>query len=181
MPLTTPQLFWLLALGLTALSAVRDVQHGLIPNRLLLAAAVLGLVLHAGFGAAAGGVSGVLSAILHGFLGSVACALLPLLLYALGGLGGGDVKLFAALGLLTGPLLGLEVQLYAFALGGVYAGARLAYEGLLLSSVWRSLMLLIGGRRDASIDLSCAARTIRFAPAICGGALLMTAMHWSAP
>src|SRR5262249_19605921 len=42
--------------------------------------------------------------------GAVACAIVPLLLYRAGAIGGGDVKLLAAVGALCTPLLGVEAE-----------------------------------------------------------------------
>ena len=63
------------------------------------------------------------------------CGGAPWLLYrgtAGQGIGGGDVKLFAALGALTGPTLGLEIEFAAFALLAFFALLQLAFRGHLL-------------------------------------------------
>jgi prepilin peptidase CpaA len=57
-------------------------------------------------------------------------------------IGGGDVKLFAALGALTGPIVGIEIELSAFLLLGVFALVRLTFKGRLLGVLGNALRLL---------------------------------------
>ena len=70
------------------------------------------------------------------------CAAAPLLLFRLGAMGGGDVKLLAVIGVSVGPYMGLEIELYAFVLLAVFAAARLAYHGELLRSLGNSVALV---------------------------------------
>jgi prepilin peptidase CpaA len=97
------------------------------------------LLLHGAFG---GG-----SAVLWGFAGMLACLIVPGLLYRISagrGIGGGDVKLFAALGALLGPLKGVEVEFGAFVVLAALALVRLAYAGKLLAVLRNALKLLLG-------------------------------------
>ncbi len=84
-----------------------------IPNRLLAASATAALVL-ALF--AADGIG--LSASIAGGLTGLA---LFLPLYLLKGMAAGDVKLLATLGLFAGPLLTVDLALWSFLAGGVWA------------------------------------------------------------
>jgi prepilin peptidase CpaA len=112
---------WLLAL--TATAAVTDTRSGLIPNWLTLPTLALAPLAQL----AAGGVADALNA-----LGAVlACALVPLLLFALRAMGGGDVKLFGALGALCGASLGLGLQLVSYALAAVVGLAVATRRGRL--------------------------------------------------
>src|SRR5439155_795014 len=83
-------------------------------------------------------------------LGALSCAALPLLMYARGGMGGGDVKLFAAIGALALPLAGLEAQTYAFISALFIAPARLAYDGVLLRTVRNAFTMFMNPFRRAS-------------------------------
>jgi prepilin peptidase CpaA len=176
---------WLLAtaLLLTLCAAVWDVRTGLIPNRLVLwglaasvCARMVVAVLH-------DGSTGVVPSLLSGGLGLLLCALVPLLLYALRGIGGGDVKLLAVCGFCLGPLLGWELQLYAFSLGSLYAFARLAYQGVLFRTLTASAVLLSNPilpkpmRRKVGEE---ARVTFRFGPAIFVAALVASFAHWGA-
>ncbi len=124
---------WLLAL--TLLAALSDTRTGLIPNWLTLptlCAAPLVHALLAGPGALAASLAAALL-----------CALVPLALFGLHAIGGGDVKLFAAIGAIGGVELGLQAQLLSYALCALGACCVLAYRGRLLATLGRSLLLLL--------------------------------------
>jgi len=128
-----PTSCWLLAL--TALAALTDSRTGLIPNWLTLpslALAPLAQLIAVGPGACGGAL-----------LAACACALVPSLLFGLDAIGGGDVKLFAALGALGGTAVGLEIQLLGYALASVWALCGLAYRGALWATLLRALALLV--------------------------------------
>ena len=61
-------------------------------------------------------------------LGAAVCAAVPLALWRAQAIGGGDVKLFAALGALLQTLVGVEAQFYACLAACVLAFGRLAYD-----------------------------------------------------
>lgn len=92
-------------------ACVFDVRTRRIPNALTLSAAVAGLLYHA----ATSGVTGVQMAGAGWLLG----LLLLLPYFALGGMGGGDVKLVAALGAWLGPWETFWLAMYAGIAGGV--------------------------------------------------------------
>jgi prepilin peptidase CpaA len=98
-----------ISIGLAA--CVFDVRTRRIPNALTFSAAVAGLLYHA----ATSGVSGVQMAGAGWLLG----LLLLLPYFALGGMGGGDVKLVAALGAWLGPWETFWLAMYAGIAGGV--------------------------------------------------------------
>ena len=166
---------------LTSAAAVHDSRSGLIPNRLLAWGAGLGLAAHLVVGGWSGGPSGVGASACAAVLGLFACALVPLLLYRAGGIGGGDVKLLAVIGLLLGPMLGLEAELEAFVALLLYAPARLAYEGRLLRALANAMALAANPllpkakRREVPPELMTS---FRFGPAIFLGSLLVALMHW---
>lgn len=154
---------------LTAAAAVYDLRTGLIPNRLVASAAAALLCARLLPPALSGGGGAALAALAQGALGAVATACVPLLLYRTGGIGGGDVKLLAVVGLALGPLAGLTVELYAFALLLLYAPARLLYQGTLLRTLAASTSLLVrpfvpAARRRPRP--SAALTSFRFGPAI---------------
>ena len=97
------------SIGLIA--CVFDVRTRRIPNALTLSAAAAGLLYHA----AMSGIEGVQLAAAGWLLG----LLLLLPYFALGGMGGGDVKLVAALGAWLGPWETFWLAMYAGICGGV--------------------------------------------------------------
>src|SRR5271154_354078 len=88
-------------LGLLLLAAVIDARTRRLPNWLTLGLILSGLAR----AACVGGIGGVS----HAFAGLFAGASAPLILYIMGALGGGDVKLFAGIGAWLGPLPVLTV------------------------------------------------------------------------
>ena len=111
--MTHPEIATSIAVALGVSACVTDLRHGRIPNALTFPAALAGLALHAW----AGGTQGALMS--AGGLGLGLLIWLPL--YAVGGIGGGDVKLLAAFGALLGPANTLHVALASAIAGGVLA------------------------------------------------------------
>ena len=124
-----------IAIGVGLTACVTDLRSRRIPNMLTFGAAGAGLV----FAAVTGGWTGFGNATLGWLIGALAF-IVP---FALGGLGGGDVKLLAAIGAWLGPSGAFWVALYAGVAGGVMAlGVSLAtgYLRRALSNV--SLLLM---------------------------------------
>lgn len=115
------------ALLITAISAVTDWRTGHIPNWVTLPAIVL-----APFGwFFAFGISQGLESV----LGILVCGLVPYFLFRKGAMAGGDVKLFAAIGGLTGIFVGIEAQFFSFIAAAVLALGALAWRGLLFRTL----------------------------------------------
>jgi len=147
-----------LALGVTIVGAVCDSRSGEIPNWLTLPpllAAPLAYCLAIGPEHAARSLA-------------AACldAAIPYLLFRRGGMGGGDVKIFGAIGAVTGfdPFLGLEIQLAALSIAMLFALGALAWKGQLLrtlASVLAQILRLLlrkGHRSQFSDHLSVSIR-----------------------
>lgn len=98
---------------ISLIACVSDLRTRRIPNALTFGAAIAGLLAHT----ALEGASGALTAG-AGWLTGLAI-FLPF--FALGGMGGGDVKLLAALGAWLGAYETLYLALYSAALGGALA------------------------------------------------------------
>ncbi len=168
-----PVVLALLVLAITAVAAVSDLRTGLIPNKLTLGA--LG-VLFAAQLAFNGPKTGAIVA-LTGLLFS---ALIPLLLYVGRGLGGGDLKLMAAVGVGLGPLLAMETQLIAFSVGCLFAVGKAIHQGVLWQTLRGSTFVLtnaitpLGKRRDIPESVSTP---VRFAPFIFLGVLFTVLGH----
>src|SRR4051812_9601719 len=87
-------------------SVASDIVTRRIPNLVTLGGLFVGLAIHGASGVVESGILGGLRGIGFALLGAVACGLVPFLAWKKGEMGGGDVKLFAAIGALAGPSLG---------------------------------------------------------------------------
>ena len=158
-------------------AGVTDLRSRRIPNRLVIAGFVLGLTLNA----CAGGVAGFGWSLAGAGLGLV----LFLPFFLLGGMGGGDVKLMAALGSLLGPADILKVALAAAFAGGVLALMVAWWSGRLLATLSGVVGLLwfwwSAGVRP-SPDLNLEDRTsirLPYAIPIATGTILVAMVRWS--
>src|SRR5690349_21543935 len=113
----------ILVTGFVAACMIVDLRTRRIPNVLTLPALLAGVALQAGYGGAAGIATSVAGA-------AIAIAVLSVP-FALGGIGGGDVKMMGAIGALVGPRLGVASLAVGMVLGGVIMTAHLARLGLL--------------------------------------------------
>jgi prepilin peptidase CpaA len=123
------------ALVLVALAAVIDWRSRRIPNWLNLLLLVIGLCQSL----QAGGTIGLSSALLGTVLGFG--LLLPA--FALGAMGGGDVKLLTAIGAWTGPIGVVVVLLLATLVGGAIAVTQAAQSGKLAALLRNSGILTL--------------------------------------
>lgn len=123
------------AVGLAFVAAVTDWRKGEIPNWLTFPPLFLGPLMWG----LAEGPTGLAESV----AGMLLCAFIPFLLFKLGAIGGGDVKLVAAMGAVAGWKLGLEFELAGFVVAALYALGRLAYEGKLLRTLSNSVFLAL--------------------------------------
>lgn len=168
------------AVVVAAVAAIYDLRSGLIPNWLTLGALALGIGGHFVRGLVVGGIGPAGLEAATSLAGALFCALVPGVMYWKNGMGGGDLKLFAGLGALCQPMLGIELELYAFALTALVVPARLAYEGRLLKVLGGSLALVanpflpVAKRRVIATD---AGSWVRLGPAVFGAAVLTLIVH----
>jgi prepilin peptidase CpaA len=97
------------------IAVASDVTTRRIPNLVTLGGFVVGLAIHGATGLVQSGFFGGLRGIGFALLGAFACGIVPFLAWKKGEMGGGDVKLFAAIGALVGPALGFDVEARTFA------------------------------------------------------------------
>jgi prepilin peptidase CpaA len=122
------------AISIALVASVVDLRSRRIPNALTFGATVVGLVV----AAATGGLSGIGT----GLAGWTVAMALWLPIYALGGMGAGDVKLMAAIGMWIGPAGALHAALYAAIAGGVLA-LTLAFTRGIVRETFQNVQLLI--------------------------------------
>src|SRR5262245_20286650 len=167
-----------LVLVVTAVGAVYDWRAGHIPHWLTLGALGVGILSHAVIAVLASGRPGdAVGAVGYSLLGAAACAIVPLVLYQAGAIGGGDVKLLAAVGAILRPMLGVEAELYAFVAVMIIMPGWLAYHGK-LGTVLRNTLALAKNpflpkdkRRQIPSEMLTS---VRFGPAIFAGACGVT-------
>lgn len=113
-------------------AAAADIKTRNIPNLVTLGGVAAGLAIHSAVGAVDSGVTGALRGLGFALIGVAACSILPFIAWRRGEMGGGDVKLFAAIGALLGPVIGFDVQTITFLLSlSVLFPWRLARHGAL--------------------------------------------------
>jgi prepilin peptidase CpaA len=130
------------AVILVLLACVPDVRTRRIPNLLTFGAAASGLLFHL----VVGGWTGLLTSAGGWALG--AALFFPM--FALRGMGAGDVKLLAAVGAWLGPFLVFWVALITSIAGGALGLVVALFHGYTLTAV-RNVMALIGYWRVAGV------------------------------
>ena len=120
--------------AVAAVGAVWDVRTGRVPNTLTYTAVLAGVALNALLPAPAGLGLGAAA------LGILVAAGPLFLVYLAGGLGGGDVKLMAAVGAFLGPRDSVYALLYACVAGAVLSIATILWkEGI--GGAWLRLQI----------------------------------------
>lgn len=176
------QTFLVIALLLATLAALIDFRTGHIPNGLTVSALVLlpaaRVVAEAESSHGLGAAAWMQGAISLG--GALACAFVPLALLSKGAIGGGDVKLFAALGAALGPVIGIEAEFYAFVAAGVVLPARLVYEGRLWKTCLQMAVFAVNpaAREKQKAIAGDLTHFFRMGPAIATGMLVTVVLHW---
>jgi prepilin peptidase CpaA len=163
------------ALLMAATGALTDYRTGHIPNWLTLPPLVIGPVVY-------GAVFG-LEAVFAVLVGILVCSIVPLIMFRLGGMAGGDVKLFAAIAAIVGPDVGLEGEFLAFVVAGIYSLGRLTWDGKLFRTLGNTLALGVNPvlpkrlRRTVTPELR---ETLRLGGAIFAGLLISVLGHFRA-
>jgi len=167
---------------IAAIAAASDLRSGEIPNWLTLGALLVAPIAHIAF--AIGHHATGHDALYEGgssLLGAIACSIVPAVLYRQDAIGGGDVKLLAAMGALLQPRLGLEAEMYSFFAAGLIAPAFLAYEGKLFRTLKNTVLLavnpLLPKRKRRAVEPALLT-WFRFGPAIFIGMVVTAYLHW---
>lgn len=158
-------------LALVVAAGITDVHSNKVPNLLTYPAVVVGLVLSP----LPDGWEGVGSSL----LGLVAGFVPFFILYLRGGMGGGDVKLMAAIGALKGWPFILNAMMASILVGGLFAMVLVVWERQVVTAV-RFIGITIArffypALEPIPIPIE---RPIPFAAAICFGTFLVLAHEW---
>lgn len=125
-----------LLLPLAVIITYYDVRYRRIPNAYVLATLVGGVAINGIFG----GLTGLIAS-----LGGCAMAFgLMFMLHIFGAMGAGDVKLFAAIGAVTGAHLVLPTFIIVVLTGGLLAMISIIRAGVLISTMHKVLQILVG-------------------------------------
>ncbi|MFN8546278.1 MAG: A24 family peptidase [Candidatus Binatia bacterium] len=139
-----PPLIVTVVIGFVGACVLTDVRSRRIPNLLSLAGATAGIVLNAAYFGTTGLVASVCGSAL-----AIGLLLAP---FALGGIGGGDVKMLGAVGALLGPRLVLLALGGGLTVGGVAMAVHLARRGRLGETLLRTAVLAHAAAAAHSLD-----------------------------
>ncbi|MEN6391878.1 MAG: A24 family peptidase [Syntrophomonas sp.] len=140
-----------------AVALFYDARESRIPNYLAVAGLAAGLV----FNLTAQGMAGLLFA-LKGF---AVAFIIMLLVYWLGGVGAGDVKLYGAIGAIMGTIFAISSLLYATVCAAIIGIFLVAVKGELLSrlkKLWFSFLCMISFGKVKYIQDLKTADSFRF-------------------
>jgi len=173
--------FLMVTIAACAVGALIDARTGRIPNWLTLGLSTAALLGHAALAFHRdGGIRASFLALGLCLVGAAGSALLPILLLRVGGLGMGDVKLFAAIGVACGALVGLYAQTYAYVIALPYALAVVMRQRKLATTL-ANLRTVLSPRRNAAVPIDRQGFTeVRFGPAIFAGMCIAAWARWSA-
>jgi prepilin peptidase CpaA len=154
---------------LVSSAAWTDLRTRRIPNWITVTGAGTGLVLHIFYG----GVSGAVQSLAGAALGLAIFSGL----YAAGGMGAGDVKLFGAVGAFAGPQSLVLVFVFTGLLGGIAGVALALYRGRLRQTLERTREVFVnmGSMRWQQLQRSSEAPNslrLPYGAVIAGGTLL---------
>lgn len=180
--------FLIAAVIVAAVAAWFDARSGEMPNAVTLVPLAAAPVAHGIVAAVSvgngGGFDAAVQAAGFSVLGAAVTVLVPALLYRAGAIGGGDVKLFAALGALLNTLLGVEAEFYACLAASLISLGVMAYHGKLLRVLGNTFALAFNPLlpKDKRREIPQEQLTwARFGPAIFIGTALTAVLHWRTP
>lgn len=164
--------------AVVVVAAVCDIRTHRVPNALTFSAVAVGLIMWTVIGAA--GVEGLtLREALGNCVLGLLSALIPFaILYGLGGLGGGDVKLMTAVGTIGASWqIVLATSFYAFIAGALFAIAIMIRHGLVVRTLRRLFSAALFAAAKVKPEIPEDSPKVPFALAIAVGAVLAGCEH----
>jgi Flp pilus assembly protein protease CpaA len=162
----------LLLFALILVCGLTDIRTGRIYNKATYPAILVGFVW-----AAFAGQDALISSA-EGFLAAAVLMVAPVML---GGMGGGDAKLLAAVGALKGLSFVLDALFYSFLAGGAIALSMVIWQGRLwsvLRTLWRFCYSAVWLRNASAADWQgMPTYKVPFGAAICLGTLWAQVMR----
>jgi prepilin peptidase CpaA len=157
---------------LAIIIAYYDIRYRRIPNPFVFATLASGLAINF--------ISGGLPGLYASAVGCLLAFILMFILHIFGAMGAGDVKLFAAIGAVTGVQLVVPTFLVVVLTGGVLAVVSIIRAGVLITTMHRVLQILVGllpGWEMPKFAVPSDRRhTIPYGVAITIGSIISTAM-----
>jgi len=125
-----------LLVPLAAIIAYYDVRYRRIPNAFVLATLAAGVAMN--------GIFAGLPGIAASFMGCALAFALMFMLHIFGAMGAGDVKLFAAIGAVTGAHLVVPTFVVVILTGGLLAVVSIVRAGVVMTTMHRVLQIFVG-------------------------------------
>ncbi len=170
--------------AVTAVAGWIDLRTGKIPNEVVVGGFAVGIAMHLLVHAAQAHPETFADwgyPLFNIGLGILVCGLVPFLLFWTGAMGGGDTKLLAVVGAALGPIVGLQIEFYAFIALALYAPIKLAYEGRILQLLGNVAVLAANPFR-AKENRQTVPRELmtklRFGPAVFAATALVSVLRW---
>ena len=170
--------------AVTAVAGWIDLRTGKIPNRVVVLGFVIGVLMHLFVHHAQARPETLADwgyPLFNILLGMVACAIVPVILFYTGAMGGGDTKLLAVVGATLGPLVGLQIEFYAFIAIALYAPIKMAYEGRILRLFANVLALSLNpfrAKAKRTVIPQELLTKLRFGPAVFAASALVSVLRW---
>ena len=162
----------LLLVPLAIIIGYYDVRYRRIPNAFVLATLASGVGMNLIFG----GLTGVAVSLMGCAVGFA----LMFMLHVFGAMGAGDVKLFAAIGAVTGVHLIVPTFVVVILTGGLLAVVSIIRAGMVLTTMHRVLQIFVGmlpGWQMPKFAVPADRRhTIPYGVAITMGSIISTAI-----
>ena len=125
-----------LLLPLAVIITYYDVRYRRIPNAFVLATLVSGVAIN--------GIFGGLPGLYTSLSGCALAFVLMFMLHVFGAMGAGDVKLFAAIGAVTGTGLVVPTFIVVILTGGLLAVVSIIRAGMVMTTMHRVLQIFVG-------------------------------------
>jgi prepilin peptidase CpaA len=162
----------LFLIPLAVLIIYHDVRYRRIPNPIVLATLLSGLIMNVTLGGFSGGLNSI--------GGCLLAFTLMFIMHVFGAMGAGDVKLFSAIGSLLGAQLVLPTFVVVVLTGGLLALVVVVRCGIVRTTLHRVLQILVGllpGWQMPRFSVPADRRlTIPYGAAITIGAIIATAI-----
>ena len=178
----TVDLILSIAVLMCAAAAFCDLRWKKIPNVIPLFGALAGLGVNVHLGYVASGTDGALQTVISSLAGGLLAGAVPFVLHKKGAIGGGDVKLLAALGVIGRPLIGLELEFASLIIAAaVLVPVKLAWEGRLWATIGTAGRIMANAVRPQSKQKEVSKDRLTWfplGPALLLGSLWVTYLRW---